>query len=607
MKQSLLWISLFIMLISQQVSGQASYWSDEDNYDTSWYKEEQEIFTIDTPEELAGIYKLSEQGELFEGKEIRLTSDIDLGKHQWNPIPNFNGTLSCNEHVLNNLLIKDVSPNFGDSYKIGIFANLESHATIKDLTISQNCNIQLNTDNPKGYSALYVGFIAGYASDAQIRNCHNKGNITIQTKAYSIKAGGIAGTIQLDRDNSHLINCSNTGKISSTAISPAYHTIGGIVGEGLVGIENCRNSGSIFARTSEGSSHLQIGGIAGESGGFTNCTNSGYISGENPGGYIEVGGICGYNNSDWISKNCSNTGTIQGTANVCMAGGIMGSTTNVTIILSTNAGAVTATAKTAEANGISSANFDALYINCGNTGSVISAASYSSTSSGIGAAKKIVNCYNHGTTSASTSIADNQSSYSLSSTSGGISARSSEIYNCYNSAVISADINAKNVEVRSLLSGPISGVDNSTLNNAYYNKSISYISTNQCGTALTESEMRKESFSTLLNNNSQSYNNTVGKDSHQAHSWISPEPGSLPIISEPFTTGIYPISPDKTMKVYSNDGKLYIKSSQKQTIPVYSYSGNLVQLLYVNQGIYPYELPAGIYILAGQKVIIESY
>lgn len=71
----------------------ANYWTDEGNYDTSWYNATDKTFTLTTAKELAGLaYILNANNnsrfsdEMFDGKTILLGADIDISANEWVPI-----------------------------------------------------------------------------------------------------------------------------------------------------------------------------------------------------------------------------------------------------------------------------------------------------------------------------------------------------------------------------------------------------------------------------------------------------------------------------------------------------------------------------------------
>lgn len=75
----------------QPLSAAASgYWTDENNYDTSWYlgNESSESYDLKDSADLAGLaYLINESKVSFGGKTINLTgSTYDMSGHDWKPI-----------------------------------------------------------------------------------------------------------------------------------------------------------------------------------------------------------------------------------------------------------------------------------------------------------------------------------------------------------------------------------------------------------------------------------------------------------------------------------------------------------------------------------------
>ncbi len=169
--------------------------------------------------------------------------------------------------------------------------------------------------NINGYScgvSCYVSGILGFVhhSTATIKNCYNKGDISLISSKCSCCLGGVLGGVEYSA-SAILLNCFNTGNLSCTAYASAYTTVWGIIG-GLVGsiysnsnyisITNCYNSGSVTCSAPECNS----GGIIGGSFASTytiNCYNVGSISGSGA-TYRYVGGIVGYIYSSFTATNC---------------------------------------------------------------------------------------------------------------------------------------------------------------------------------------------------------------------------------------------------------------------------------------------------------------
>lgn len=165
--------------------------------DETWYDETQPEFTLDSPQQLAGLASLIDNGESFEGKTITLDADLDLGVKDENgeyvcfePIGSyrhntpFKGTFDGNGHTIYNLKQNTWALDNGYSYGdlgLGLFGKVEN-ATIKNLTMD---GAELS-----GESAI-VGIVAGTAYG----NCTFE-NITVSNSKgadYLYYAGGVVG------------------------------------------------------------------------------------------------------------------------------------------------------------------------------------------------------------------------------------------------------------------------------------------------------------------------------------------------------------------------------------------------------------------------------
>ena len=116
-------------------------WSGET--DTTWYKDTTTEFVLTTAEQLAGLAKLVDEGNTFEGKTIKLDNDIDLNSKLYEPIGSyrhdkaFKGTFDGQEHSIKNLSQNTWELNTGYYYGdlgLGLFGLVED-AIIMNLTI----------------------------------------------------------------------------------------------------------------------------------------------------------------------------------------------------------------------------------------------------------------------------------------------------------------------------------------------------------------------------------------------------------------------------------------------------------------------------------------
>jgi hypothetical protein len=143
-----------------------------------------------------------------------------------------------------------------------------------------------------------TGGVVGYATDSEIKNCFNTGNIV----GYR-RVGGLVGSIS-DTD---IENCHSSGNVSGMVL------IGGLVGDVFFGqdliIKNSSNTGNV-----SGSSN--VGGFIGRNDStIEQCYSEGVVEGE-----FSVGGFVGLNRG--VIKSSFGMGNVSGDNRV---GGFVGS------------------------------------------------------------------------------------------------------------------------------------------------------------------------------------------------------------------------------------------------------------------------------------------
>ena len=262
---------------------------------------------IDDEEDLKKFRDEVNKGNTYEGKYVVLTSNITLDiNEEWKPIGIYlNSNTSINDET--NIPFEGTFNGMGyiiDGIKItskekgkGLFG-LIKNATIKNLTIGENCNINVGVS---------YGSITGYANTSStIEGCFNKTNVI----SNSTNIGGIVGTAV---DNCMIKNSGNLGNIQANS------TVVGIVGGNQAQVENCYNIGEIKSEITN------AGGIIGVNNGIvTNCYNTGNITGTG----ANIGGIIGLGTGESRVENTYSKGNITGSD----GGGIVGFLESGTII-----------------------------------------------------------------------------------------------------------------------------------------------------------------------------------------------------------------------------------------------------------------------------------
>ena len=114
------------------------------------------------------VNKYSNYERPFEGKEVYLTQDVDLGGMEWTPIGDYRfsanrfcGTFDGKNHTISNFKItKKTDKNDSNKSSYGFFGNVEG--TVKNLTVANA------TVNSYAYTAALVGRL----NSGLIENCH---------------------------------------------------------------------------------------------------------------------------------------------------------------------------------------------------------------------------------------------------------------------------------------------------------------------------------------------------------------------------------------------------------------------------------------------------
>ena len=246
-------------------------------------------YLIENAGQLAYLAKTVNEGNNYEGKHFKITTNIDLKDHLWTPIGQyeeesentiiFRGNFDGQDYVISNLTIS--APN--SDYQ-GLFGFITNRVYTKNINLV-DCNITGNN---------YVGGIAGF-SFTRFRNCISTG--TVNGNNY---VGGLTGLFE----GVGIYDCYSSCDVFGGS------NVGGMVGDCMDGvIENCYATGNVTATGDN------VGGLFGlSSAEMTSCYATGNIVGAN-----NIGGLIG-NGVNTINE-CYATGNVQGEKNV---GGFVG-------------------------------------------------------------------------------------------------------------------------------------------------------------------------------------------------------------------------------------------------------------------------------------------
>ncbi len=211
--------------------------------DTTWYNENDTEFTLTTAEQFVGFRDLVDGGNTFEGKTVKLGTDIDLNKINFDPIGYnydhlggkvFKGTFDGQNHTVYNLYQNgwDLDPdktNYSTyTYSTaggGLFASIKN-ATVKNLAVS-GANIV--------FECVDIGIVVGYAQG----NCTFENIVVTDSKIanYQRYTGGVVGEVSGDPADSSVTGehtFTNVVVDSSVKISSLWgdfdNACGGVIG-----------------------------------------------------------------------------------------------------------------------------------------------------------------------------------------------------------------------------------------------------------------------------------------------------------------------------------------------------------------------------------------
>ncbi len=277
----------------------------------------------------------------------KLVADIDLSTYgNWEPLPNFFGSLDGNGYKIKNLKIEKSSTD-----NLGFISTLTNTGVLKNI-ILENVNVLGNnnvgalvgynngtienssvTGSVNGNS--YVGGLIGLNNAGQIQYCHTDVTVT----ATGDRAGGLIGSINAGTIYRSYASGSVSGEgirygglaghcnvvtieecYASANVTTSKNPVGGLVGHTESGtiIKNSFATGNVTSTNNGIDNKFYTGGLVGRSfGKIVNCYATGSVS-----GYSRVGGLVGQ--SENTITNCYAVGSIQAHNNDEL-GGLIGS------------------------------------------------------------------------------------------------------------------------------------------------------------------------------------------------------------------------------------------------------------------------------------------
>ena len=285
--------------------------------ETSWYEDGKTEFTLDSPEQLAGLAQLVNDGNTFEGKTIRLGKDlffneVDSARYAWTPIAaedsgvEFEGTFDGQGHSLYNMYIPEGAGG-------GLFGTVGDNGIVKAVRVSQSYILEkaavvtinngwiLFCEN-NSYINNYTDWTGGVCSENNnlVYGCGNTGVV----KSSMGDAGGVVGRSR--EAGTSVDSCWNEGYVVCGGGKAA-----GVIGDNYGWVYDCYNTGTIsgylgvnYAKTVSGVVGENHTKTSGEKAHITNCYNAGYLMIDPDKNFYLCDAVCGGSYPD-----CSNVYT----------------------------------------------------------------------------------------------------------------------------------------------------------------------------------------------------------------------------------------------------------------------------------------------------------
>lgn len=268
-------------------------------------------YTIETPEQLAYLAKLVNEGTPMTSVTFTLANDIDLSGKEFTTIGKFLGSdvLSGFRGIFNGggYTVKGLYINQPSSSDYqGLFSLIDA-ATIKNVSVSGEVT-----------GKDYVGGVVGWSQgSSSITNCYN--SAVVEGVSY---VGGVVGI----SSNASVTNCYNTATVNGST-----NSIGGVVGHSSSSITNCYNTAMVYGK-------YNVGGLVGISEGstITNCYWDNYVYSGNGIGY-DLGTVTTVTakttsemqsddfvkllNNNAVEYNTTNPNAVQACAWIAVSGG----------------------------------------------------------------------------------------------------------------------------------------------------------------------------------------------------------------------------------------------------------------------------------------------
>jgi hypothetical protein len=314
-------LALFLAMAGSFLNGKHAYAATltpldswEEAADTSWYDSSSTSFSLSTPEQLAGLAVLVNEGNRFEGVTIFLANDIDVSGRLWRSIGfsttsnnsksfwedsryvrAFSGVFNGAGHTISGVMLDTSSETltgiidsasgssglaytskyslgfFGAAYQaqilnVGIQGSIEESVNSRFRATGGLCGALYDTRVVNCSSEVavisqgtHVGALAGWClGSSSVRGCESKGSVSLELIEETTVARYVGGCLGQVDTKSSIQNCSNYARVETTQAQSSY--AGGVIGYSNAygqNIRACKNYGSLKVDT------LVVGGVMG--------------------------------------------------------------------------------------------------------------------------------------------------------------------------------------------------------------------------------------------------------------------------------------------------------------------------------------------------------
>lgn len=242
----LLFIAAVLFIIPQKTAG-AETWIESAAEFAAGDGTQGAPYQISSAGELANLAKMVSGGETYESTYFELTADIDLGGKEWTPIgtkdSQFAGKLFGNGNTISNLTVGGGDNRGLFSYSSGEIKNLYLEKI--DITTTMNAGgvCAFNSGTIEGCGVLSGTIICSNPNGGQLGGIcmENSGTISRCFSNASVKGATSAGIVYINRGNSVVQDCYNTGTLEGSSSASGINT------NNYGKIKTCLNLGAVIA------------------------------------------------------------------------------------------------------------------------------------------------------------------------------------------------------------------------------------------------------------------------------------------------------------------------------------------------------------------------